>query len=229
MIQILEYGQTPKQLFFEPHPQKKVKNIVLNKLFSKILIKSPQEEIITKVNNLVKENEKLEKESEKLRRTRENEKEEMSRFYEDLDKRRKDKIKGLKESLKSKENEFKLIINNLIEQNSHLKENFDTYDKNKDLYYQVLIGNLKDSHQKEIEAKFSNKVHLFKYIKLLENNLNKCKVKEINYLQNNEEIKKNIENLEIANKCLKEEVYSLQKKIRSLPPELQLHLVKVLF
>ena len=191
------------------------------------MTKNPQEEIVSKINSLVNDNEKLEKEIEKLRRTKENDKEQMNRLYEDLDKKRKYKIKGLKDSLKSKENEFKLIINNLIEQNSHLKENFDAYDKNKDGFYQVLIGNLKDSHEKDIEAKFVNKTHLFKYIKLLENSLNKCKVKEVNYQQNIEEIKKNIEKLEITNKCLREEVYTLQKKIRTLPPEKQLYLSKV--
>lgn len=191
------------------------------------MTKNPQEEIVSKINSLVKDNEKLEKEIEKLRRTKENDREQMNKLYEDLDKKRKEKIKGLKDSLKSKENEFKLIINNLIEQNTHLKENFETYDKNKDGFYQVLIGNLKDSHEKDIEAKFANKSHLFKYIKFLENSHNKCKVKEVNYQQNIEEIRKNIEKLEITNKCLREEVYTLQKKIRTLPPEKQLYLLKV--
>jgi exonuclease SbcC len=204
-----------------------MKNLNLNKVFNKLVTRNPQEEIVEKINNLVKDNERLEKEIEKLRRTKENDKEELNKIYEDIDKKRKEKIRDLKESLKSKENEFKLIINNLIEQNIHLKENFETYDKNKDSFYQVLIGNLKDSHEKDIEAKFSNKYHLYKYIKFLENSLNKCKIKEVNYQQNIEEIKKNIEKLEGTNKNLREEVYSIQKKIRTLPPEKQLFLFKV--
>jgi chromosome segregation ATPase len=204
-----------------------MKNLILNKVFNKLVTRNPQVEIVEKINNLVKDNEKLEKEIEKLRRTKENDKEELNKIYEDIDKKRKDKIRDLKESLKSKENEFKMIINNLIEQNIHLKENFETYDKNKDSFYQVLIGNLKDSHEKDIEAKFSNKYHLYKYIKFLENSLNKCKIKEVNYQQNIEEIKKNIEKLEGTNKNLREEVYSIQKKIRTLPPEKQLFLFKV--
>ena len=204
-----------------------MKNLIINKVFTRIVTRNPQEDIKEQINTLVNDNEKLEKEIEKLRRTKENDKEELNKIYEDLDRKRKGKIRDLKESLKSKENEFKLIINNLIEQNIHLKENFETYDKNKDSFYQVLIGNLKESHEKDIEAKFSNKYHLYKYIKFLENSLNKCKIKEVNYQQNIEEIKKNIEKLELANKCLREEVYSNQKKIRSLPPEKQLFLYKV--
>jgi chromosome segregation ATPase len=206
-----------------------MKNLILNKFYNKIKSKNPQDDVISKVSELVKENEKLEKEIEKLRRARENEKEELNKYYEDLDKKRKEKIKGLKESLKSKENEFKLIINNLIEQNSHLKENFETYDRNKDNFYQDMINNIKGTQQKEIEEKFSNQYHLFKYIRELENSLNKCKVKEVNQQQKIEEIKKTIEKLEITNKCLKEEIYTLQKKIRSLPAEKQIYLVKVCF
>ena len=75
-----------------------MKNIILNKVFNKIVTKNPQEEIVSKINSLVNDNEKLEKEIEKLRRTKENDKEQMNRLYEDLDKKRKYKIKGYKHS-----------------------------------------------------------------------------------------------------------------------------------
>jgi chromosome segregation ATPase len=200
---------------------------VLNKLiYNKIFTKNPQEELITKVNNLVKDNERLEKEIEKLRRAKENEKEELNKYYDELDKKRKEKIKHLKESLKSKEQEFKLIIQNLVEQNTHLKENFEVYDKNKDSFYDVLISKIKDNFQKDIEAKFANKYQLFKYIKFLENSLNKFKVKEINYQQKLEETNNNIESYENKNKLIKQEIFNLQKKIRNLPHEKQIYLFK---
>ena len=55
------------------------------------MTKNPQEEIVSKINSLVKDNEKLEKEIEKLRRTKENDREQMNKLYEDLDKKRKEK------------------------------------------------------------------------------------------------------------------------------------------
>jgi hypothetical protein len=39
----------------------------------------------------------------------------------------------------------------MIEQNSHLKENFNSYDASKDKFFQDLINSMEESHQKDID------------------------------------------------------------------------------
>ena len=216
---ITEYGQTPKQIFFSPHPQRKVRNVLLNKLYGKFFSKNPQEDTINKINNLMKENDKLEKEIEKITKGKEKEKEEMNKYYEQIDNKRKEKIKVLKDSLKNKDNDFKNIIDNLIEQNSILKQNFETYDKNKDEFYIDLIESMKNTHQHDIDNKFSNKLQLFKYIENLETSLNKYKIKDINYEENFNELKADYNKLENVNKNFKDQIQNFNKKLKNLPTD----------
>lgn len=221
LVFITELGQTPKQLFFSPHPQRKVRNVLLNKLYGKFFSKNPQEDTIYKVNNLMKENEKLEKEIDKIKKGKEKEKEELNKYYEEIDNKRKEKIKGLKDSLKNKEKDFKNIIDNLIEQNAILKHNFETYDKNKDDFYLELLENMKNTHQHDIENKFSNKFQLFKYIEHLETSLNKYKIKDMNYEDNLLELRSNYDKLDNVNKGLKDQIKKLNGKLKNIPYEQQ--------
>jgi len=219
LLFITEFGQTPKQLFFSPHPHRKVRNVLLNKLYGKFFSKNPQEDTIFKINNLMKENEKLEKEIDKIKKGKEKEKEELNKYYEEVDSKRKEKIKVLKDSLKNKEKDFKNIIDNLIEQNAILKQNFETYDKNKDEFYIELIENMKSTHQHDIDNKFSNKLQLFKYIEDLETSLNKYKIKDLNYEENFNELKATYDKLEQANKSFNEQIKNYNKSLKNLPSD----------
>ena len=167
----------------------------------------------------MKENDKLEKEIEKITKGKEKEKEEMNKYYEQIDNKRKEKIKVLKDSLKNKEKDFKNIIDNLIEQNSILKQNFETYDKNKDEFYIDLIESMKNTHQHDIDNKFSNKLQLFKYIENLETSLNKYKIKDINYEENFNELKADYNKLENVNKNFKDQIQNFNKKLKNLPTD----------
>ena len=125
LLFITEFGQTPKQLFFSPHPQRKMRNVLINKLYGKFSWRNPEIDTISKIDDLMKGNEGLEKEIDKIKRGKEKEKEELNKYYEEIDNKRKEKIKILKDSLKNKEKDFKNIIDNLIEQNAILKQNFE--------------------------------------------------------------------------------------------------------
>ncbi len=167
----------------------------------------------------MKENEKLEKEIDKIKKGKEKEKEELNKYYEEVDSKRKEKIKVLKDSLKNKEKDFKNIIDNLIEQNAILKQNFETYDKNKDEFYIELIENMKSTHQHDIDNKFSNKLQLFKYIEDLETSLNKYKIKDLNYEENFNELKATYDKLEQANKSFNEQIKNYNKRLKNLPSD----------
>lgn len=79
-IQILEFGQTPKQLFKYEHPKKKLKTTYL---LNDQILSDPIKEYILKFHKLVKDKEFLESKFEKIRRISEAEKENIiSKFYE---------------------------------------------------------------------------------------------------------------------------------------------------
>lgn len=71
IIQILEFGQNPKQLFKINHPQKKVKNSIL---YCERILMSPNKESIGKYYKYLKEKEYYESKLEKIIRMKEEEK-----------------------------------------------------------------------------------------------------------------------------------------------------------
>lgn len=84
IIQILEFGQTPKQLFKNPHPKKSCKHSYF--LNDQILISSTKEYFL-KFQKHLKEKEYIESKYERFRRIKEEEKEAlMSSFQLDVEK-----------------------------------------------------------------------------------------------------------------------------------------------
>lgn len=79
MIQILEFGQTPKQLFGSPHPKKRIRQSFL---FNDQVLQSPMREGIMKFHKAVKDKEILESKYEKARRVKEAEKDALLKEFE---------------------------------------------------------------------------------------------------------------------------------------------------
>jgi len=71
IIQILEFGQCPKQLFKINHPQKKIKNSIL---FSEKILLNPNKEQIGKYFKFLKEKEYIESKLNKIIKEKEEEK-----------------------------------------------------------------------------------------------------------------------------------------------------------
>lgn len=84
----------------------------------------------------------------------------------------------------------------------------------KSIYYLII----------HIYSHFSDKKSLYKYIKDLESIVRKQKIREANYNKEIVELKNNYSKNEQINKELKEELFSLQRVIRNLPPEKQIYL-----
>ncbi len=78
MIQILEFGQTPKQLFKSPHPKKRIKQ---SYLFNDQIFQSPLRDSMMKFLKVIKDKEILESKYEKIRRTLEEEKENLLKEF----------------------------------------------------------------------------------------------------------------------------------------------------
>jgi factor associated with neutral sphingomyelinase activation len=90
--EIIECGQVPKQLFFEPHPKKKTTNLLDYELLT-----NPQEEMKLKIENLKKENQRLEKYYKKIEIEKNIEKENLIKEYKENEKKKIAKINTLKE------------------------------------------------------------------------------------------------------------------------------------
>jgi len=89
MIQILEFGQTPKQLFKTPHPKKRIRQSFL---FNDQILQSPWRDNMMKFHKAVKEKEILESKFEKIRRIQEEEKDCLFKsFDKETDKYKKKK------------------------------------------------------------------------------------------------------------------------------------------
>jgi factor associated with neutral sphingomyelinase activation len=91
ITQILQFGQTPRQLFLEPHPKKRSLDILNYQLLS-----NPKEMILT-IEKYKRENEKLENNYKKMEHTKFLEKEKLIREYKEIDKLRGERVKNLKE------------------------------------------------------------------------------------------------------------------------------------
>lgn len=68
---------------------------------------------------------------------------------------------------------------------------------------------------------------MLKYIRGLESHLNNYKVNDVNLLKQSEEVKKATEAAEAYGKELKKEQFRLQRQIRGLTGEQQIHLNKM--
>jgi hypothetical protein len=55
-------------------------------------------------------------------------------------------------TLANKELEFKKNVEILLNKNKTLRENFEVYDNNKDIFYKKYIGDIKKKHQKKLEV-----------------------------------------------------------------------------
>lgn len=93
---LLECGQTPKQLFMEPHPKKRSSSAPTI-ISSDFFLQNPQKEFIIQINKYVRDREKLEKNNERLRRMIENEKETVQLQFQELEKKRGDELKKYQE------------------------------------------------------------------------------------------------------------------------------------
>lgn len=145
IVQILQFGQTPRQLFAEPHPKKRSLDMLNYQLSA-----NPKEMILT-IEKYKKENEKLENNYKKMEHSKFLEKEKLIREYKEVERERSEKIKQMKETFLEKENEYKETIQKMIDQNADLKEKFNIYDTSKDKFFNDMISNLQDNHQKDIE------------------------------------------------------------------------------
>jgi len=104
-----------------------------------------------RITLLQKENERLEQNQIQLQKTKEQEKEKLIKDFLDFDTKKKETINKLKETLSKRETEYQSTLNTLVEQNKTLKDNFNTFDKTKDEYYDGLILNIKDSHKNDVD------------------------------------------------------------------------------
>jgi hypothetical protein len=92
---LLECGQTPKKLFNDPHPRKRMRRITLPT--NDMLLHNPQNQLIIQVNKLLREREKIEKNNEKLRRTKENDLEAVHLEYQELEKKQNEELRSINE------------------------------------------------------------------------------------------------------------------------------------
>ena len=91
ITQILQCGQTPLQLFFEPHPKKKSLDMLNYQILS-----NPKEMLGT-IEKYKRENEKLENNYKKMCDTKFTEKQRLINEYKEIERKRCDKINSLKE------------------------------------------------------------------------------------------------------------------------------------
>lgn len=111
----------------------------------------------------------------------------------------------------------------MIEQNSNLKQKFDSYDLSKEKYFVDMINNMEEAHKKDIEGyfvfyfklfrKYSNQDQLFSYIKSLEVNINKYKIKESQYSESIQELTNNLDKQEKINEQLRAQIEKLNRKL----------------
>jgi len=95
--QLSEYGQIPKTIFDKPHPKKKAYTIFSLENFISDMQTGNKDEIMVKIESLVKENKKLEEDCVKLEKEKREEKEMLFRTQEEIELKRKEKIRILKE------------------------------------------------------------------------------------------------------------------------------------
>jgi hypothetical protein len=89
--QILQFGQTPRQLFLEPHPKKKSFEI------DHFQIVSNPKEMLESIEKYRKENEKLENNYKKMVDLKFMEKQRLINEYKEMERQRIEKIQKLKE------------------------------------------------------------------------------------------------------------------------------------
>lgn len=89
---LLECGQTPRKLFYDPHPKKRSRTY-----FAKLDTNKFQNELIIQINKLLREREQIEKHNERLRRTKEYDIEAVHEEFKELEKKQNEEYKSLNE------------------------------------------------------------------------------------------------------------------------------------
>ena len=145
IVNISLSGQTPKQLFLCPHPKKRSLDVLNYELQL-----NPQEVIAT-LQKYKKDNELLENNYKKMLQSKYEENEHIINEHKEIEKKRVEKIEQLRRELNEKDKEYKEVIDKMIEENSKLKQNFDSYDKDKDKFIQDYIANVEESNKNDIK------------------------------------------------------------------------------
>ncbi len=125
--------------------------------------------------------------------------------------------------IKDKEKGYKASLDKLTEQNEALKEKFESFNAEKEQFYQQIVEKLKIDHQNYIEglicflfSKFTNQHQVYDYIKTLEISINKSKLNESNEDEKYQQLVKVLEKVEKKNQTLEEQVNNLKKKLQNV-------------
>jgi hypothetical protein len=201
---ILLCGQTPKQIFIYAHPKKKNMDLLCYELQS-----NPNDALL----KFKKENEKLEKNYKKMVKKKYEENENMINEFKEIEKRKIEEIENIKNTFDNTEKKQNEIIEKLIGKNEKLKKDFDIYDKNKDIFVNDYINRLEKENNEEMKKKFSSPQKIIEYIREMEKEINKYKIREIDYKEEIEKKTKEIEKYTLIQNDLKKQIEKLDNKI----------------
>ena len=101
----------------------------------------------------------------------------------------------------------------MINNNQKLKKDFDFYDQNKDIYVNNYVTRLEKENNEEIKKKFSSVKKIIEYIREMEMEINKYKIREIDYKEEIQQKTKEIEKYTIIQNDLKKHIEKLDSKI----------------
>ena len=201
---ILLSGQTPQQLFLCVHPKKKPMDLLNYELQY-----NPNDAL----QKFKKENEKLEKDYKKMLQAQCEQNKNMLLEIEGIEKKKNEEIDKIKNTLDYREKKQKEIIEKVIDNNQKLKKDFDFYDQNKDIYVNNYVTRLEKENNEEIKKKFSSVKKIIEYIREMEMEINKYKIREIDYKEEIQQKTKEIEKYTIIQNDLKKHIEKLDSKI----------------
>ena len=128
-------------------------------------------------------------------------------------KKKNEEIDKIKNTLDYREKKQKEIIEKVIDNNQKLKKDFDFYDQNKDIYVNNYVTRLEKENNEEIKKKFSSVKKIIEYIREMEMEINKYKIREIDYKEEIQQKTKEIEKYTIIQNDLKKHIEKLDSKI----------------
>ncbi len=203
---VAQFGQVPKQVFAEPHPQRRPLTIMMSlaPATASTTCTNPEEAIqlleaakgeVTRLNEELAKNSKEYDDS--LKQHYNNYK-----SYEEKCKQRNERLRA---AYKEQKDKYRKAIGEIQQKNVSLKEDFEQLDQKKEKHYLSIMKSMRDNYKREL-AKYASKSQSAAHIKELEKRLQRYQADEKKHLTN-------LDKLMETNKLLKTKNGELQRRV----------------
>eukprot|EP01022_Parablepharisma_sp_SALTPOND_P026736 TRINITY_DN64738_c0_g1_i1.p1 TRINITY_DN64738_c0_g1~~TRINITY_DN64738_c0_g1_i1.p1 ORF type:complete len:763 (+),score=62.32 TRINITY_DN64738_c0_g1_i1:371-2659(+) len=200
---ISQFGQIPRQVFAEPHPQRKRRVAFLEEIKPE---EAPCHEDLA--NLLLAAQDEIKSLKDELEKTSKGYDESLKQHYGNYkayEEKCKQRNERLRSAYKEQKEKYRKAIGEVQQKNVALKEDFEQLDQKKEKHYLSIMKSMRDNYKREI-TKYASKSQSAAHIKELEKRIQKYQGEEKKHLMN-------VEKLMETNRQLKNKTNELQRKL----------------